>query len=214
MASGRGPLGAILAAMHRPVYAARMKELTRLLVPHLRANDRMLDVGCGGGMFGRALMDASTCPRGVVVTGLERFKRGGEPIEVIPYDGVTIPFADRSFDVVLLADVLHHEEDPDRLLRECTRVTSRLLIVKDVQLWGPLAWSRISFIDWAANEPYGVKCLYRYNTPTQWAAMPARFGFRLQTEINSIDLYPAGYNLLFGKRLQYMGVWEVGATVS
>lgn len=197
-----------MAAMHKPVYAARLQELVRRIVPRLRENDRVLDVGCGGGTLGRALMDAPECPKGVVVTGLERFKRGGEPIEVVPYDGITFPFADGSFDIVIVADVLHHEEDPDRLLRECARVTRRLVIVKDHQVKGLLAQQRISLIDWAANAPYGVKCLYRYNTPGEWSATPARVGLRAAEEVGKMNLYPPGFNFLFGRGLQYMGFWE------
>lgn len=208
MSGGKGILGGLMTAMHRPVYAARMKELIRRIVPHLRENDRVLDVGCGAGTLGRAIMDAPGCPKGVTVTGLERFKRGGEPIEVVAYDGVTIPFAPRTWDVVILADVLHHEEDPDRLIRECARVSRRLVIVKDHQVRGPLAQQRISLIDWAANAPYGVKCLYRYNTPRQWADTPQRHGLKLIAEVSSMNLYPFGYNILFGRKLQYMGVWS------
>ena len=38
------------------------------------------------------------CPAGVRVRGLERYPRGGEPIEVIPYDGGRIPLEDGSVD--------------------------------------------------------------------------------------------------------------------
>ena len=27
---------------------------------------------------------------------------------------------------------------------------------------------RVSLIDWAANAPYGVKCLFSYNSPEEW----------------------------------------------
>lgn len=208
MSGGTSVVGGLMAAMHKPVYAARLRELLRRIVPRLRENDRVLDVGCGGGTLGRAIMDDPACPKGVVVTGLERFKRGGEPIEVIPYDGVAFPFPDNAFDIVIVADVLHHEEDPDRLLRECARTARRLVIVKDHQVKGALAQQRISLIDWAANAPYGVKCLYRYNTPAQWSATPARLGLHPGEQIHSMNLYPPVFNLLFGRGLQYMGFWE------
>ena len=120
----------------------------------------MLDVGCGFGALGRAILDSRACPPRVSVLGLERVKRGGgELIEVQAYDGVT--------------DVLHHEEEPDRLISECARVSRRLLIIKDHKLDGPLARWRVQFMDWAANVPYAVPCLYRYNTPDEWAATRA-----------------------------------------
>ncbi|HVZ94674.1 MAG TPA: class I SAM-dependent methyltransferase [Phycisphaerales bacterium] len=203
------PISSLMAAMHKPVYARRLRELVSLITPHLREGDRVLDVGCGNGTLGDALMIAPNAPRGLIVEGLERYKRGGEPITVHPYDGVTFPFPDASWDVVILADVLHHEEDPDRLVRECVRVSRRLLIIKDHQLKGPLAKARVSLIDWAANAPYGVKCLYRYNTPNEWRAWPAKFGAAIAKEYPSIVLYPPVFNQLFGNSLQYLAVWNV-----
>ncbi len=197
--------------MHAPVYAARLRALVAAITPHLKPGDRVLDVGCGNGTLARALLDNPGAPAGLVAEGLERYKRGGEPITVHAYDGVKMPLADRSYDCVIVADVLHHEEDPDRLLRECARVSRRLVIIKDHSVAGPLAQQRISFIDWAANAPYGVKCLYRYNTPAGWAGVRSRLGLGLVEERLAMDLYPPGFNALFGRRLQYFAVLSVPA---
>jgi SAM-dependent methyltransferase len=202
--------------LHGPVYASRLAELVRRITPHLRENDQVLDVGCGYGTLGRAIMDGPTCPRGVEVRGLERVKRGGEAIPVDAYDGSRLPHADRSFDVVMLADVLHHENDPHRLIGECVRVSRRLLIIKDHQVKGPLARQRISLMDWAANAPYGVPCLYRYNSPAEWDQWKRRHALQADEELRSMRLYPLPYSLFFTPALQYMGVFRVpdaGATM-
>ena len=198
-----GPIGNLMKAMHRPVYRSRLRVLTARILPHLHPGDRVLDVGCGNGTLGRALMDSPACPKGVQVEGLERVVRGGEPITVHGYDGVTIPFPDGTFDVVIVADVLHHEPNPDRLMSECARVSRRAVIIKDHQVKGLLAQSRISFIDWAANAPYGVPCLYRYNTPKQWKAVPGSLGLEVAEEAVSMKLYPWYLNFFFGGALQY-----------
>ena len=165
-----------MQAMHGPIYRSRLRELVAKIVPHLREGDRVLDVGCGNGTLGRAIMDAPNCPKGVVVEGLERVVRGGEPITVHGYDGKAFPFPDGSFDMVIVADVLHHEPEPEKLLKECRRVNRRLVVIKDHQIKGFMAYRRVCFIDWAANAPYGVPCLYRYNTAKEWEAVPARLG--------------------------------------
>lgn len=197
------PIGALMARLHRPVYESRLRALVAAIAPRLPASARVLDVGCGGGLLGRALMDARP---GVCVEGLERFPRPNPAIPVTPYDGRTMPFSDRAYDAVIVADVLHHEEDPHRLLSECVRVSRGLVIIKDHCIRGPLARSRIAFIDWAANAPYGVKCLYRYNTLPQWRETLTRHRLSPVEERTSMNLYPPGLNLIFGRRLQYLAV--------
>jgi SAM-dependent methyltransferase len=201
-----------MKAAHAPIYGARLRELVRLILPHLRENDRVLDVGCGVGTLGHALMTHPKSPKGLIVTGLERFARGGEPIPVRQYDGRTIPDPDRTHDVVIVADVLHHDTEPDAVVRECVRVSRRLLIIKDHQVKGPLAHQRISLIDWAANAPHGVPCLYTYNTPAEWDRFAGRFGLRTVEAHRSINLYPPIVNMMFGRSLQFLGVYQVPGT--
>lgn len=200
-----------MSLAHRPVYEARLRELVRRITPHLRPDDRVLDVGCGVGTLGAALLAGPDCPENVHVEGLERVVRGGEPITVTAYDGGPAPFDDNAFDVVIVADVLHHEADEDGLLRECARLSKRIVIIKDHKVDGPLAQQRISFIDWAANAPYGVPCLFRYHSLAGWRETLARHRFKIRDELTSMRLYPPLVNLVFGRRLQYFAVVEPDA---
>lgn len=201
-------LSSLMARMHKPIYEHRLKVLVAEILPRLKPGDRVLDVGCGNGALGAALMADPRCPAGVTVEGLERVVRGGEPIKVHAYDGKLMPQDAKSYDAVIVADVLHHEEQPDRLLRECARVSRRLIIVKDHRVTGPLSRWRVCLMDWAANAPYGVPCLFRYNTLQQWRAEPAKIGARVEHELTAMDLYPGLWNPVFGKKLQYMAFWR------
>lgn len=196
-------IATLMRTMHEPVYAARLRALADAIVPFLRANDRVLDVGCGNGRLGAAVRDHEAAPAGLAVEGLERAPRGDEAVAVTAYAGGPMPFDNKAFDVVTVADVLHHEADDDGLLRECGRVARRLVIVKDHLLGGPLAQSRISLIDWAANAPHGVACLYRYYTVTQWRAKLAAVGLEIEHERLGMRLYPPVVETLFGGRLHY-----------
>lgn len=203
MSDSRGPVSALMAGLHRPVYESRLRALVRAVAPALPRDARVLDVGCGSGMLGSALMSERPDVR---VEGLERFPRGGEAIHVTGYAGGRMPFDDGAFDAVIIADVLHHETEPLGLLGECARVSRGVVIVKDHVLQGAIAQQRLSFSDWAANAPYGVKCLYRYNTPERWRDWFRSLGLGVVEERLSMDLYPPLLNMLFGRRLQYFAV--------
>jgi hypothetical protein len=93
-----------------------------------------------------------------------------------------------------VADVLHHEANEISLLKECARVWRRMVILKDHARDGLLAQARISLIDWAASSPYGVPCLYRYHSPSEWKAIFAEVGLDLtkKSTIHSACIHPAG----------------------
>jgi SAM-dependent methyltransferase len=195
-----------LRKLHKPIYESRQKVLVRLISPHLKPGARVLDVGCGFGHLGRALMDALS--DSVQVEGAESAARGSELIRVTAFDGIRMPWPDRTFDAVILADVLHHDHDPERLLRECVRVSRNLVIVKDHLRGGFLAQQRISLIDWAANAGYNVPVLYKYNNLPEWRGLVGKVSTRVVEECTSIDIYPPLLNGLFGKGLHYFAVFE------
>ena len=194
----------VLRSLHAPVYA-REKVLVRLICPHLMPGYRVLDVGCGFGHLGKAIMTAR--PE-TTVEGLERVRRPGELIRITAYDGSRMPWRDDTFDAVILADVLHHEPSSERLLRESVRVSSRLVIIKDHLREGFLARHRISLLDWGANAGYKVPCTFRYNDLRQWRSMIGALRLHTHEEKTAIDIYPPVINSILGRGLHYFSVLE------
>ena len=84
---------------------------------------RILDIGCGIGTFVQRLREFSPHVYGVDIDQ-ERVRQGAA---ALPYLAVGVseylPFADATFDVVLLHEVLEHVRDDRLTLREAGRVT-------------------------------------------------------------------------------------------
>jgi SAM-dependent methyltransferase len=199
---------AFLEAIHKPIYNRRISVLADMIVSHLKDGDRILDIGCGYGMLGKAVLSHKDCPSGVSYRGLEKSKRGNEAIEVIEHKSGPLPFPDQEFDIVILADVLHHDEAEDFLIGEAARIAKRRLLIKDHKPEGVLGHWRVCFLDWAANDPHGVKCLYRYHTTPEWHTIFEKQGLVPKDEKVSIDIYPPVFNMIFGKKLHYFAALE------
>ena len=162
---------------------------------------RVLDVGCGDGLIAAALQSRRT---DLVITGIDVLARSHTHIPVDMFDGANIPFDDRSFDVVLFSDVLHHTSDPAILLREARRVTSQSVLIKDHNRNGLLAGPRLRLMDWVGNARFGVALPYNYWTERQWHEAWRVTGLKPEQMVTRIGLYPTPVDWLFGAKLHFI----------
>lgn len=196
----------IMTKLHRPVYKSRMVGLGQAIIPILSENDSVLDVGCGFGEFADFINRDEKTPKGVNIIGVEKFIRPGTLIEVQQLAEDKIPFADNYFNCVMLLDVLHHEPNWNQLLDECIRVSKNLVIIKDHRVTTKLSYYRICLLDWLANKPYNIVCLYRYFTVDKWREIFKVKKMEIIKEDLSLKIYPPIYQLLFPGKLQYFCV--------
>jgi len=86
---------------------------------HFAPEMRLLDVGCGSAWLG----DHFTNYTGIDVSeaAVEAAKARGREVLLVE-DSSSLPFADESFEGVVLKDVLEHVPDPAALVREVRRV--------------------------------------------------------------------------------------------
>ena len=100
---------------------SRARSKWRWIASYLRETDPprdVLDLGAGEGFVGQAVQQVTGAR--VVLCDVADFNRTALPHRL--YDGRSLPYADASFDLVLLAYVLHHAGDPERVLSETYRV--------------------------------------------------------------------------------------------
>lgn len=105
----------------------RAEEITTVFQDYIPEGSHVLDLGGGWGLYNKPLTK-----RGHQHTVVDVVKPSITATEVIVYDGTTIPFPDKHFDVTILITMLHHVYGIENLLREVWRVTKkRVIVVED-----------------------------------------------------------------------------------
>lgn len=102
---------------------------------YLQPQDKVLDVGFGLG-YGLNIMAAKARYLAGVEIDQRAVRRASEifkshPLvkELLPYNGGSLPFTDKTFDVVTCIEVLEHVPDYERLLQEMARLAKRFVFI-------------------------------------------------------------------------------------
>jgi len=192
----------LLGRLHgQAVHSRRVRVLRDALSELLPANACVLDVGCGDGLLSRLIMNER---RDVDIKGIDVLVREPTTIPVTSFDGLTIPFSDKSFDAVMFVDVLHHTEDPKVLLSEAKRVATKAIVIKDHRLNGMLAGPTLRFMDWVGNAPHGVVLPYNYWPHDKWHQSFASMNITVDIWREDLQLYPKPANWFFGRSLHFV----------
>ncbi len=197
----------LLGELHgEAVFQRRVRVLSAALSDLIPDAATVLDVGCGDGLIDRLIGERRP---DLTISGVDVMVRPATHIPVEPFDGQTLPLGDGSLDVVMLVDVLHHADDPERLLGEALRVARAAVVVKDHTLDGVLAGPTLRFMDWVGNAPHGVALPYNYWPERRWREAFARLGVEPTVWIGRLDLYPPPASWLFDRSLQFIARLDV-----
>jgi SAM-dependent methyltransferase len=148
-----------------PFYRLKLTEYISRLLPD--GPCAMLDVGAGDGSL--ALTFQTFRPRTTAVgieVAIRAARRAGVPM--VQFDGLAIPFAEASFDVALVSNVLHHASDPAILMREVRRVTRRRIIVKDHLSESRVDELKLAALDVMGNLRLGAQVSATYLSQRRW----------------------------------------------
>ena len=197
-----------LIARHIPLYRTHAPTYQTVLLQAFLAlwdpaHARVLDIGGGTGIIAQAMKDLFGIAHVTSVDVEDRFLESLD-IETRVYDGVTLPFADASFDCVTFSNVLHHVPAAARaaLMRECARVAGNgPIYVKDHLAASPLDHLRLFVLDAIGNVPFGGMVKASYLTAEGWQRLAAEPGYRIDRQISGA--YRSGnFERLFPNRLE------------
>jgi ubiquinone/menaquinone biosynthesis C-methylase UbiE len=159
------------------LWEKRANRFAALHLPYLTPGEQVLDVGAGNCRVGRIINS-----RGMPTTAIDVADYNATDLPLTVYDGIHIPFADGSFDVVIVNSVLHHCADPDAVLREAVRVSrARLQIVEDPYS-NRLDLALLKFNDFLTNRPFGNATPFLFRTIPQWRRTFASLRLTVEAE--------------------------------
>ncbi|OVE82028.1 hypothetical protein BVY03_01910 [bacterium K02(2017)] len=158
----------------------------------------VLDVGAGTGEMANSVNKFR--PQ-ISISGVDVYIRPKTFVPIVKYDGTTLPFEDNSFDAVMTVDVLHHCNDPVATLKECARVASQYVIIKDHVSSNYCNTQILRFMDWVGNRSHGVVLPYNYLSTSQWDEAFTETGLKSITNITKLNLYPFPLDFIFGGSL-------------
>jgi SAM-dependent methyltransferase len=191
----------LLSEFNTWYYNRRIWVLSRHLAKAIPGRGTVLDIGCGDGQLALALMRLRP---DLKVEGVDVVPRPKTMIPVAQYDGIKLPFEDKSFDYVTIVDVLHHTDDPTVVMSEASRVARHGVVIKDHLREGVLAHETLAFMDWCGNIGDGVPLPYNFLSRAEWqgAFFKAKLQFIETNEKLNIYLPPARW--LFDRSLHFV----------
>jgi SAM-dependent methyltransferase len=167
----------------------RLRVQAEALAGHLDQGDSVLDVGCGTGYLSAQLQEMY----GVRPCGLDVIDFRAAQIPFQQFDGTSIPFPDKSFDHVVLSEVLHHSHDPMALLKECCRVARSIILFEDMpdgRLGKLILYLHVKIFARRYDYPFRPARISDYRSALVWLSENAPCVARIPQEPEWFTVYP------------------------
>lgn len=146
-------------------FPLRFAYLTKTLSPYLKESRKVLDLGSSEGRLSNFIMEKY--PK-ITIIGADVHPQPKTYIPTVSYDGKNLPFPDKSFDCVMLIDVLHHSTYSEKVLKEAKRVTKKYILIKDHYWNNSIDFLFLKLADYIGNKPYGIALPYKYLKISEW----------------------------------------------
>jgi ubiquinone/menaquinone biosynthesis C-methylase UbiE len=162
----------------------------------LKNGTRVLDVGCGNGIVASKIAEMSGAS--IKGTDIMGYVKTAVPFTQMP-DEETLPFADNSFDVAMINDVLHHMpfDQQGKIIREALRV-SPLVLAFELE---PTPLTR--FLDWLSNKIHNwhMRIPFTFRRSYEWAEYLKKEGHSFEIKkVARPTLYPVSNFVLVIRR--------------
>ncbi len=160
----------------------RAQKLVDRIYPYLQNSRRIIDIGSGTGYITSLLKEKGKTIQAVDIANNSFVK----DLHVTIYNGEKLPFKDNSFDTSLLITVLHHTDNPEKVLMEAIRVSKEIIVIETgyANLFGKIA---IVFIDTLANLTIKINWS-SFRTDNQWKELFKKLNLKIVSSSKDFDM--------------------------
>lgn len=172
-----------------------------ILAPYIRGSESVLDFGCGDLSLSTELLRLFPS---LTITGTDIVDFGARP-EGISFQRIkdqSLPFSDRSFDVVISYHVFHHTNNPSGWFAECVRVAKSTILFVEPVYRTILEIPGMTMMDWLFNawKREKIPMHYAFHSFHWWRLEVEAQGCSVKA-VTDVELlprfFPTGRSLLF-----------------
>lgn len=161
----------------RPLLLTKAKKINDSCKKFVKG--RVLDFGAGRCYIAKEMQSKNN----IEVTCLDIKDFSRTDIKVVVYDGKKIPFKVNEFDTALIAYVLHHCEEPLKVLKEVIRVCkSNIIIFEDTK---PSAITKA--MDFFSNKLRSVETPFNFKTEKEWLDVFKKLNLKILAVKHNVD---------------------------
>jgi len=169
-------------------------------------NLTVLDVGSGDGRIASRVMELRP---DLKICAIDTTVRTNAMVPTTHYDGQQFPFEAKSFDLVMMIDVLHHVDNIGAILDEAARVSRQYVVIKDHFVRGWLARPTLTLMDNVSNRQFGIAIPANYQTEDQWNSIYAKTHLQSIDRRDHLGLYVRPLSWFFERQLHFIQLLSV-----
>lgn len=141
----------------------------------IQKGSKILDLGCGSGIIGMTFQDYFQAK--VIGVDIKDSRIVPLPFKII--NGKSLPFPEKSFDIVLINYVLHHSGDPILLLKEAKRVAKDKIVIYEDLPEGFLSKLRCKIHGVSFNKFFKIKNRPSFKPEREWEKVFKKIGLNI-----------------------------------
>lgn len=164
----------------------RIKRIGDSILSHLKEKSSILDIGCGNGKLGTYLSKKTN----IYYHGVDIVKNKNPNNIIFTQSSFPYPFANKSFDTVIIILTLHHFDNPELGLEEAIRLSkNNILLLEDVPR-NNIERKLMKVIDFVGNKWVSkeISIPFNFYSDEKWQSVFKKYNLTLKSKKNVFPL--------------------------